>query len=54
VLYVVPPELTVVPDAEGILESEGPTVLQINELRADYLLTVDTVFAALVGCQFDV
>ena len=53
-LYVVPPELTVVPDAEGRLESEGPTVLQINELRADYLLTVDTVFAALVGCQFDV
>ena len=53
-LYEVPPVLTVVPDAEGILESEGPTVLQIKELRADYVLTVDTLFEALVGCQFDV
>ena len=46
--------MTVVPDAEGILESEGPTVLQIKELRADYVLTVDTVFAAFAGIQFDV
>jgi hypothetical protein len=53
VLYVVAPLLTV-PDAEGIFVSEGPTVLQTKELRADYVLTVDTLFAAFAGIQFDV
>jgi hypothetical protein len=53
VLYEVAP-LLVKPDADGTLESEGPTVLQIKELRADYVETVDTLFGADAGCQFDV
>jgi hypothetical protein len=53
VLYVVAP-LLFKPDDDGTFESAGPKRLQIKELRADYVDTVDTLFKEAVGYQFDV
>jgi len=53
VLYVVSP-LLVKLDPDGTLVSDGPTVLQSREFKPDWEDTVETLFEAAVGYQFEV